>query len=93
MKEVKRQKKMYQEARQQLKELREKVEDEYSHLDTLEKRTHTLEKLLHTEELNYKLAQKEVTDLQERHYKNSRKLFSLRASGVCFPTYLLRTVK
>nr|PNR26383.1 hypothetical protein PHYPA_030958 [Physcomitrium patens] len=78
--EVKRQKKMYQEARQQLKELREKVEDEYSHLDTLEKRTHTLEKLLHTEELNYKLAQKEVTDLQERHYKNSRKLFSLRAS-------------
>lgn len=75
---------MYQDARQKLKKMREKVEDEYNHLDTLEKRTHTLNKLLHTEELNLKLAKKEVADLQDRHYKGSEKLFSLRAAGVSF---------
>lgn len=72
---------MYEEARQKLQNMRKKVEDEYNHLDTLEKRTHTLEKLLHTEELNLKLAKKEVGDLQDRHYKFSHKLFSLRAAG------------
>ncbi|KAG0616006.1 hypothetical protein M758_5G083000, partial [Ceratodon purpureus] len=78
--EIARQKSMYQDARQKLKKMRKKVEDEYNHLDTLEKRTHTLEKLLHTEELNLKLAKKEVADLQERHYHGSHKLYSLRAA-------------
>ena len=82
MKEIARQKSMYQDARKKLKRMRKKVEDEYNHLDTLEQRSHTLEKFLHTEELNLKLAKKEVADLQERHYHSSHKLFALRASGV-----------
>jgi len=75
---------MYQDARDKLKKMRKKVEDEYSHLDTLEKQTHTLNKLLHTEELNLKLAKKEVTSLQDKHFKESEKLFSLRAVGMKF---------
>ena len=82
MKEIVRQKAMYQDARQKLQKMRKKVEDEYNHLDTLEQRTHSLEKLLHTEELNLKLAKKEVGDLQARHYLASHKLFSLRAFGM-----------
>lgn len=72
---------MYLDARKKLEKMRKTVEEEYAHLDTLEQRTHTLNKLLHTEELNLKLAKKEVADLQDRHYKGSEKLFSLRAAG------------
>lgn len=73
---------MLNDARQKLEKMKKMVEEEYNHLDTLEKRTNALEKLLDTEELNLKLAKKEVADLQERHFRASEKLFSIKAAGL-----------
>lgn len=81
MQEIIRQKKMYKDAKQKLRHMRKLVEDEYDHLDTLEKRTHALDKMLNTEELNLKMAKREVSDLRERHFKVSEELFSLKAAG------------
>jgi hypothetical protein len=81
LQEIKRQNKKYEQAKEKLQKMRKQVEEEYNHLDTLEKRTHALEKLLSVEELNLKLAKQEVIDLRERHFKASEELFSLKAAG------------
>ncbi|EFJ29630.1 flagellar associated protein 59, partial [Selaginella moellendorffii] len=62
-----------------LADLRIKVEDEYMLLDTLDKKRHELEKILATEEVNLKVARKEVSDLRERHFKESEKLNDMKA--------------
>ncbi|CAM6057215.1 unnamed protein product [Sphagnum tenellum] len=80
--EIKRQNKKYEQAKEKLQKMRKQVEEEYNHLDTLEKRTHALEKLLSIEELNLKLVKQEVIDLRERHFKASEELFSLKAAEV-----------
>jgi arginine utilization protein RocB len=81
LQEIKRQNKKYEQAKEKLQKMRKQVEEEYNHLDTLQKRTHALEKLLSIEELNLKLAKQEVIDLRERHFKASEELFSLKAAG------------
>jgi phage-related tail protein len=81
MQEVEAKKKKVAAAKIRLERAKEKVKVEHDNLDSLEKRTEELAKLLDKEEENFKLAQKDVVELREKHFKATEELHIMKTAG------------